>query len=259
MKVVALISGGKDSTFNMMECVRHGHEIVALANARPIVAAAPDSSKPEGGETDSYLFQTVGHDAIECIAECLDLPLYRRFIHGTAVDQSLEYQGVTANDETEDLYVLLKEVIDNHPDVEGVSVGAIFSSYQGNRVQNVCDRLGLKMLPYLWQRDQKELLKEMIDAGVDAILIKVAAFGLHPDKHLGKTIKEMYPLLVELSDKYGVHVCGEGGEYESLVLDCPLYKKKRIEIVEKTVILHSNDMYSPVAYLRLDKLQAVPK
>ena len=35
MKVVALISGGKDSTFNMMECVRHGHEIVALANLHP--------------------------------------------------------------------------------------------------------------------------------------------------------------------------------------------------------------------------------
>jgi 7-cyano-7-deazaguanine synthase in queuosine biosynthesis len=27
MKVIALISGGKDSTFNMMECTKKGHEI----------------------------------------------------------------------------------------------------------------------------------------------------------------------------------------------------------------------------------------
>lgn len=38
MKVVALISGGKDSTFNMMKCVENGHEIVALANLYPVDA-----------------------------------------------------------------------------------------------------------------------------------------------------------------------------------------------------------------------------
>lgn len=36
MKVVALISGGKDSCFNMMQCVAAGHEIVALANLYPV-------------------------------------------------------------------------------------------------------------------------------------------------------------------------------------------------------------------------------
>lgn len=35
MRVVALISGGKDSCFNMMQCIAAGHEIVALANLYP--------------------------------------------------------------------------------------------------------------------------------------------------------------------------------------------------------------------------------
>lgn len=35
MKVVALISGGKDSCYNMLQCVMAGHEIVALANLKP--------------------------------------------------------------------------------------------------------------------------------------------------------------------------------------------------------------------------------
>ena len=36
MKVVALISGGKDSCFNMMQCIAGGHELVALANLYPV-------------------------------------------------------------------------------------------------------------------------------------------------------------------------------------------------------------------------------
>ena len=35
MRVVALVSGGKDSTYNMMQVVAEGHEIVALANLHP--------------------------------------------------------------------------------------------------------------------------------------------------------------------------------------------------------------------------------
>jgi diphthamide synthase (EF-2-diphthine--ammonia ligase) len=60
-----------------------------------------------------------------------------------------------------------------------------------------CDRLGLKSLAYLWERNQKELLAEMVDAGVHAILIKVAAMGLKAS-HLGKTIGQMYPELCAL-------------------------------------------------------------
>ena len=40
--------------------------------------------------------------------------------------------------------------------------------------------------------------------------------------------------LVELNEKYQISLVGEGGEYESLVLDDPLYKK-RIEIIEAEI------------------------
>lgn len=60
-----------------------------------------------------------------------------------------------------------------------------------------CRRLSLTPLCYLWQRDQAELLSEMIDAGMEAVLIKVAGIGLKP-KHLGKTLKEMQPTLIKL-------------------------------------------------------------
>ena len=61
-----------------------------------------------------------------------------------------------------------------------------------------CKRLGLTSLAYLWNRDQKELLKEMIDNKMNSVIIKTASYGLKPDKCLGKTIEELYPMFLEL-------------------------------------------------------------
>uniref|UniRef100_A0A3B3V0Q2 Diphthamine biosynthesis 6 n=1 Tax=Poecilia latipinna TaxID=48699 RepID=A0A3B3V0Q2_9TELE len=90
------IDGGKDSCYNMMQCVAAGHKIVALANLRP---AHTD-------ELDSYMYQTVGHQAIELYADAMELPLYRRTIQGSSLDTSRNYSE-TEGDEVEDLYQLL--------------------------------------------------------------------------------------------------------------------------------------------------------
>ncbi|XP_068019023.1 diphthine--ammonia ligase [Melanerpes formicivorus] len=245
MRVVALISGGKDSCYNMMQCVAAGHQIVALANLRPA------ESTGQSDELDSYMYQTVGHHAIDLYAEALDLPLYRGFIKGSSVNTGRVYTPCQ-EDEVEDLYHLLKLVKDKEG-VEGVSVGAILSDYQRVRVEDVCRRLNLQPLAYLWRRNQETLLKEMISSNIEAIIIKVAAFGLDPDKHLGKTLDEVEPYLLKLSEQYGVHACGEGGEYETFTLDCPLFKKK-IVVDSAKVVVHSADAFAPVAYLHFLKL-----
>ncbi|XP_017266383.1 diphthine--ammonia ligase isoform X1 [Kryptolebias marmoratus] len=246
MKVVALISGGKDSCYNMMQCVAAGHQIVSLANLRPT----------NKDELDSYMYQTVGHQAIELYAEAMDLPLYRRTIQGSSLDTSRNYSK-TEGDEVEDLYQLLY-LVKEKEGVEAVSVGAILSDYQRIRVENVCMRLGLQPLAYLWRRDQESLLSEMISSNLRAILIKVAAFGLDPEKHLGKSLADMEPHLKQLSNKYGVHICGEGGEYETFTLDCPLFKKKIVIDAAETVI-HSADAFAPVGYLRFTKMHTENK
>ncbi|NXI49785.1 DPH6 ligase, partial [Chloroceryle aenea] len=238
-------SGGKDSCYNMMQCVAAGHQIVALANLRPA------DNTGQSDELDSYMYQTVGHHAIDLYAEALDLPLYRGFIKGTSVNTGRVYT-TCQEDEVEDLYHLMK-LVKEKEGVEGVSVGAILSDYQRVRVEHVCKRLNLQPLAYLWRRNQERLLKEMISSNIQAIIIKVAAFGLDPNKHLGKSLDQMEPYLLELSEKYGVHVCGEGGEYETFTLDCPLFKKK-IVVDSDEVIVHSADAFAPVAYLHFLKL-----
>ncbi|KAJ7498784.1 hypothetical protein FB451DRAFT_1014256 [Mycena latifolia] len=245
MKYVALLSGGKDSCYNLLHCERNGHQLISAASLGP---------EPGKEELDSYMYQTVGQDAIELVARALDVPLYRRVISGHAIEQGSEYGarnggGGIVGDETEDLHALLSTVKSHHPDVEGVSVGAILSNYQRVRVEHVCRRLALTPLCYLWQRDQGELMAEMIAAGMEAILIKVAGIGLTV-KHLGNTLAQMEPTLIRLNSLYGAHICGEGGEYETLTLDCPLFKH-RIVLTEVETVIHSDSAFATVAFLRI--------
>lgn len=244
MKFVALISGGKDSFFNILQCQQNGHQLVALANLHP--------NDKNRDEIDSFMFQTVGHSVIDYYKECVGVPLYKRAITGSSKNVQLEYVPTTT-DEIEDLYELLLQVKKAHPDIEGVSCGAILSHYQRTRVENVCDRLGLTSLAYLWQENQSQLMRKMCDAGLDARLVKVAAVGLH-EKHLGKLISEMYPILTKLNQMYDVHVCGEGGEFETLVFDAPFFKK-RLEIVSLKIVAHSSD----VSYISDLKLEVLDK
>ena len=84
--------------------------------------------------------------------------------------------------------------------------------------------------------DQSILLNEMIENNMNSILIKVCTMGLNKED-LMKSLKEMKDKLITLKNKFGVNVCGEGGEYESITLDCPIYKK-RIVIDNYDIICH---------------------
>jgi diphthine-ammonia ligase len=89
------------------------------------------------------MYQTVGQDAVALVAQALGVPLYRRVIQGNPVEQAAEYGlksaggGGIAGDETEDLHALLCNVLEHHPDIQAVSVGAILSNYQRVRVEHV--------------------------------------------------------------------------------------------------------------------------
>lgn len=251
MKFIGLLSGGKDSVYNIMECIKNGHELVAVAHLQP---------PPKVNELDSFMYQTVGSEAVRGIAECLDVPIFIRTIEGGQKRADLDYVK-TEGDEVESLFLLLQEAIEalrlKNVTVEAVSSGAILSTYQKNRVENVCERLGLTSLAYMWQRDQPELLAEMIENGLTAMLIKVACMGLDK-RHVGKTLGQLQPYLLRIKDEYGVNVCGEGGEYETFVLDAPIFKK-RIVIDEFKLVEHSKDYFAPVIYMHILKYHVEAK
>ncbi|SCW04163.1 LAFE_0H07470g1_1 [Lachancea fermentati] len=236
MKFIALVSGGKDSCYSILHSIRQGHEIVALANLHPI-----DENEQE---LDSFMFQTVGHDIVSLYEKCTGLPMFRRPIKPQGSKNiSLNYSP-TRDDEIEDLYELLKEAKKQMPEIEAVNAGAILSSYQRTRVEDVCRRLNLISLSYLWQRDQYELMSEMctmskvtdetLEPKMDARIIKVAAAGLD-DRHLGKSLPKIFPILQRLNSMYEVHICGEGGEFETLVLDAPFFVNGYLRVIGQNI------------------------
>jgi len=143
-----------------------GHQLVGLANLRP----------QSGAEEDSYMYQTVGHEFIDLFAEAMDLPLFRRTIAGKPLNTDMEYKK-ESEDEVEDLFQLLSD-IKKDISFDGISVGAILSTYQKVRVEDVCKRLDIEMLAPIWGLDQTSLLKDMIESNINAILVKVAVIGL---------------------------------------------------------------------------------
>jgi diphthine-ammonia ligase len=99
----------------------------------------------------------------------------------------------------------------------------------------------------------------MIASHVNAILVKVAALGLDPHRHLGRPLPFMRAPLHSLRDRFGCNVCGEGGEYETLTLDCPAFTNGRIALESWEVRHHSPDAVAAVGVLRPIAFRVEPK
>ncbi|KAL9634852.1 MAG: hypothetical protein Q9164_003835 [Protoblastenia rupestris] len=266
LNVVALISGGKDSFFSILHCLVNGHKMVALANLYPPALppskeAANDASEPmtspessalqRPGDMDSFMYQTAGHTLVPFYAHALGLPLYQHEITGSAVDSSKYYHfkapetevapiGQVEEDETECLIPLLKKVIARHPEANAICSGAILSTYQRTRIESIAIRLGLIPLSYLWQYPYLPLpspgglLDDMAAVGFDVRIVKVASGGLSEDLLWCNLMDSLVRAKVQKAVKrFGGNVLGEGGEYETLLIDgpSPLWQR-RIEVDE---------------------------
>jgi diphthine-ammonia ligase len=172
---------------------------------------------------DSYMFHFPNIHLTDHISKALEIPLV------TAPTSGIKEK------ELEDLKNLLASL-----DVDGVVTGAVLSTYQKERIDRLCDELGIKSVAPLWHQDQLEIMKELIALKFKVIIVGVYAYGLD-QTWLGREINtETLQKLVELNQKFQISLVGEGGEYESLVLDAPIYKK-RLQIVESKTSYENNN------------------
>ena len=205
MRLAALFSGGKDSTYAARLEEIAGHEIAYLVTLR-------------SRRDDSYMFHTVNIELAALLAEALG-------IESVVVNTEGEKEV-----ELDDLENALREL-----DIEGIVTGAIASSYQKTRIDMICEDLGLEHLSPLWGRNTEVLLEEMLQSGMEIIIASVAAMGLD-EKWLGRRLNEEATVELKLlNEKYGVDICGEGGEMETLVLDAPWFKS-RLEVLRATPV-----------------------
>jgi ABC transporter with metal-binding/Fe-S-binding domain ATP-binding protein len=200
MRLASLFSGGKDSVYASHLASREG-ELACLVTVRP-------------KRDDSWMFHTVNLHLVPLLAEAQGLEL-------VTVESSGEKEA-----ELGDLKLVLRGM-----NIDGLVTGAIASSYQKERVDAICDELGLTHVSPLWGRSSPELLDEVVEEGMEVVVTAVAAMGLD-ERWLGRTIDgDAARELKELSLRHGFDVCGEGGEMETLVVDAPWFGK-RLEVIE---------------------------
>ncbi len=203
MKLAAFISGGKDSMLALHRASEED-EIACLISVQPT-------------NPDSFMFHTVNVNLVDYIAACLEKPLYKIFVSG---EEEVEVEEVS-------------KALENLK-VDGIVIGGIESEYQRKRFKKICDENGLELVAPLWKEDPEKILKEVSEK-FEAIIVKVSAEGLD-DSWLGRRIdREAYEELLKLRERFGIHPAGEGGEFETLVLDAPLYKKK-LEPVDYEIV-----------------------
>ena len=196
MRVAALITGGKDSALALNRVLKEDYEVKYLATM---------ISRRE----DSWMFHYPNIHMTSLFAEAACIPLVKE-----------ETSGIKEA-ELEDLKRLLAKL-----DVSAVVSGGIFSRYQKSRIDKVCQELRLNHIAPLWQEDPLRLLEEIISLKMETIIVGVYAYGFD-QTWLGRRIDEAaINDLKELNSKFGVSLVGEGGEYETLVLDAPFFKKK---------------------------------
>jgi len=135
--------------------------------------------------------------------------------------------------ELEDIEKALKEAIKKYK-IEGVVSGALASNYQKSRIDYICKKLKLKSISPLWQINSEQYLNDLIKNNFEVIIAGIAADGLKKE-FLGMKIDSKF---LEKIKNLKIHPGGEGGEYESLVIDCPLFQKK-IKIKKANIIMEN--------------------
>jgi len=199
MKLACLFSGGKDSTYALYVMLSQGHDIPYL------VTVFPESR-------ESYMFH---YPEIERTVEQAESLTIKQIIVRTRGEKEKEL---------EDLKKALKKL-----PIEGVFSGAVASEYQKQRIDAIAEELSIVSFAPLWHKDQESLLKEQIDAGFDIVVTHVAAAGLD-ESWVGRKIGyKAFEELKRIRDRYKINISGEGGEYETLVLNCPLFSKPIVQ------------------------------
>ena len=204
MTVTALVSGGKDSLYAAYLADTQGWPVDELLTLRP-------------ADPDSMLYHTPNLDLVALQASAWE-----------KAHRSVEVAGPDDSTELSTLRSALSG------DLGPVVVGAIQSSYQWSRVVRIADELGRRVYAPLWRKDPGRVVREEIAAGLDIRLVHLAAEPLTPDL-LGRRLDT--PLLEEFERRNRtirpLNVAGEGGEFESLVVDAPFFHSRIV--LDRTV------------------------
>ena len=198
MKLAALFSGGKDSTYSIYKAMQMGHDVKCLITLFP-------------KSPNSHLLHFPNIKLTELQSETMNISHIVMKLETDETDQEMSVLGTLLEKAKQDFQI------------DGIVHGGISSEFQKKRFENICKENNLSVLAPLWKTNPKEYMNELINSGFKFILTSVSSDGLD-EAWLGKIITASdLSKLGELSEKYGFNLNFEGGEAETFVVDCPLY------------------------------------
>ena len=210
MRLAAIFSGGKDSTFSIYQAIKAGYKIKYLITLKP--------RNPE-----SFMFHY----------PCIDLTKIQARALG--IEQIFKEVSGEKEKEVEELESVINEI---RKGIDGILTGALASKYQKERIDRIAKDLGLVSIAPLWHINMENYWEELLRKKFKVMIVSVSTQGLGKS-WLGRVIdKEAIEELKHLANKFKFHLGFEGGEAETFVLDAPIFRE-RIEISKFDVIWDS--------------------
>jgi len=143
---------------------------------------------------------------IQLQAEALGIPLVQKETTGDEYEQEFKEA--------------VRSLIPNG--IRGMIFGDIYLQEHKDWVERVCGELGIGAIEPLWGKEPERILLDFVNTGFEAIIVSAKSELLGKEWIGQKVDKEFFNYLRE----NGIDVCGENGEYHTLVLNGPMFKKK---------------------------------
>ena len=200
MKLAALFSGGKDSTYAIYLAKKLYHSVDVLLTLYP-------------HSSESHLLHHPNIKFTSLQAESMKIPQLIEKI--SSIDTKAEF---------EKLDKLITRAKENYS-IEGIVHGGILSKYQKDNFSSICEKNNLEIISPLWNTKPESYMKKLLEENFEYIISSVSSDGLN-DSWLGQIIdKNRLETLEKLQKKFGFNLNFEGGEAETFVINCPLFEK----------------------------------
>jgi uncharacterized protein (TIGR00290 family) len=208
--IVSSWSGGKDSCYALMQAIKMGYDAKVLLN---VLNEQGRISRSHG----------IPYSILQAQARATALPML-------CIQSSWE--------EYEKKFTEALNQLKEEYNLEAAVFGDIDLQAHRDWEEKVCSKANLKAVLPLWQMDRKKLVLEMLDQGIETMI--VSCNETMGERFIGQMLT---PILIDELESMGIDPCGENGEYHTLVVDCPLFIK-RLNINLHSKVNHGNYWFS---------------
>lgn len=198
MNLAALFSGGKDSTYAVYRTQKEGHKVSCLVTVFPI-------------SYESQLLHFPNIHLTKLQSQSMGIP-----------QLSISADSTNPNSEVSTLEEILHTAKEQYG-IDGILHGGILSEFQKKRFESISKKLQVELVSPIWKKNQKEYMQNLLKENFHFIIMSVSSAGLD-ESWLGREITfDDLKTLEILSEKHGFNLTFEGGEAETLVINCPLF------------------------------------